>query len=294
MFMNYELNTTLINYQYFIDLLKSNKSFLFTRIQHGEWDSLIDTHSDFSQLLQNVKENNWKTLADTVKSSLAYKYWNNPNESALEKIALMYKVIYENNNIIPNLHLGITADAGLGNSFSGSFGINSPYHKKRIKLVNEFTKNCKNIYNGGLPRHMGVMGEFYDFFNQINEMEIDVIIIGADYLSVVSEEFNITKFHHIKIPYKFAINSIDTQVNQLMDLVSKLKNPLIIGVASHPISAFISYTLRNTNASFFDVGRGIDWNLKKYMNKYPQMEGAWLKSANEQSLKKYIKKLRSE
>ena len=285
------IKVKLPSYMDFLNLLIDDKQFNFTRIQHSELDNLIETYSNVSELIEDINDENWIKLARKSSQSKLYQQWHNPNEDGLKKIANMFKVIYHNTKILPDLLLGISTGVGFGTVF-GDYDLNHPIQKKRITILKELTKNSDSLYHAGVIRHFGVMGESYDFFKKINEIGVNVIVFGPEYLKYLKNEFNILKFNHIEIPYKYTINQLDEFINKIKGTAVKGGTNLVLSSAGHPISANLSLELKDTGISSLDIGRGFDWNLKKYIKDSNQIKGIWLNQP-EENFKKYINKLRN-
>ena len=107
-----------------------------------------------------------------------------------------------------------------------------------------------------------------------------------------NEQFNYTRIQHA-IPDVLieSYSDINNLIDDIIELAIKFKNPLVISSAGHPITANLSLELKNTNISSLDIGRGFDWNLKKYRNQWNEISGAWLNHP-EHYLKQHINKLR--
>jgi hypothetical protein len=275
----------------FIKFLSNGQQFNFTRLQHNDLDCLIEVYPNISELLSDIDNQHWKKISSKISQSKSYKNWHNPNQIGLQKIMNMFKVVYENTSLIPNLLLGVSTGVGFGTTF-GDYDINNPIQKKRISILKSLTKKSDSLYHAGVVRHMGVMNESYDFFKRLNELGVDVITFGPLYMKSMKDEFNISKFHQIEIPYKYAINNLDELIDKVVELASKFKNPLILSSAGHPITANLSLELKNTNISSLDIGRGFDWNLKKYRNQWDEISGPWLNHP-ENYLKQHIIQLRN-
>lgn len=289
-YLNREIKVILPDYNHFVNFLSKGEQFNFTRLQHNDLDCLIEVYPHISELLTDIDNQNWKKISLRISQSKSYKNWHNPNKIGLEKIINMFRVVYENTSLIPNLLLGVSTGVGFGTTF-GDYDDNNPIQKKRISILKSLTKNSESLYHAGVVRHMGVMNESYDFFKKLNELDVDVIAFGPSYMKCMQNEFKISKFHQIEIPYKYAINDLDNLIDDIMELAIKFKNPLVISSAGHPITANLSLELKNTNISSLDIGRGFDWNLKKYRNQWNEISGAWLNHP-EHYLKQHINKLR--
>ena len=282
------------HYTDFVELINSNKKFNFTRLQHGEFDVISESYGEnISQFYKDWDSFDYENITNQIVNHHVYKLWHGDGKDLFDATLLMLKVLREKNELIPSLMLGVSTGVGFG-KFFGEGSDTTPWQIKRNKLLLKILEDYNQpIYHSGIPRHMGVMEETYDFFNKLNELNVDVVVFGADYLSLLKDEFKINSFTHITIPYKHAVESLNDTIKELIDKSTKLNNPIIFNSTGHLISANLAYYLNETNLSSFDFGRGFDWNLKKYRTQYPQIEGAWLTHTNEHLLKTYIKTIRN-
>ena len=284
------LKVILPTYTKFTDFISKGTQFNFTRLQHNDLDCLIEVYPDINELLSDISNQNWPKLSLKISRSKSYREWHKPNEIGMAKIENMFKVIYENTSLLPNLLVGISTGVGFGTAF-GDYNINNPIQQKRISILKSLTKKSDSLYHAGVIRHMGVMNESYEFFNKLNELNVNVIAFGPLYMKCMKDEFNISKFHQVVIPYKYAINDLDELIGQVKELGIKFKNSLVLSSAGHPITANLSLELKDTNISSLDIGRGFDWNLKGYRNEWEKISGPWLNQP-EDILKNHIIRLR--
>jgi hypothetical protein len=283
------------NYDYFLDKISKNEQFNYTRIQHAIPDVLIESYSDINNLIDDIKFEKWDKIAQQVidKEHGVLKFWHNVDIPIADKFELAYKIIYENNSLIPNLHLGVSAGIGFGMNGHGNLHETHPMQKKRSLILQLMTQKSQKIFHGGLPRHMSVMGETFDFFNKLNEMDVDVVIYGPMYMKEYANVFKINRFHHLPISPKGAIGEVDTIIPMLIEYCSKLNNPLILNCTGHIISLLLAYELRNTNISNFDIGLGFNWYIKDYLkNNHPEINNPWIRQPDH-LLRRYISEIRN-
>jgi hypothetical protein len=282
------------SYTYFLDLLKAKKQFNYTRIQHGVSDVLIESYSDINELLKDIQSQDWLKISTQVVQANhgVLQFWHKTSNPILEKFAASYRIMYEGNSLIPNLHLGVSAGIGFGKNGHGSLLETNPMQQNRALVMQTLTQRVDKIYHGGIPRHMSVMGETFDFFDKLNQMEFDVVIYGPMYMKEYRNIFKINSFHHLPIAPTGAIGEIENIFPQLIEYCTKLKNPLILNCSGHIISQLLAYNLRNTSISNFDIGIGFNWNIREILRtKYPDVNNPWIRK-NENFLKKCILNIR--
>lgn len=279
------------SYNYFVDKIKNEEQFNYSRAQHGEWDSLVEVYPNVDSILTDISNQNWKELSKRISKSAGYKTWHHPiNSNVLTKFENHYKVIYENNKLLPDLHLGVTNDFGFGDIFRKR-GRTKVNYEKRIPILTKFTENSTKLYHAGIPRHMGIMNESYDFFSKLNDLDSTVIVVGPSYMSLFESEFNIKNFYQISTPHKGAIHLLDNIVEDILSYSKNKKRVIVISSLGSTITTNLALELKDTGISSFDVGRGFDWNLKKYKNKFPELGGMWL-NHSEDGFVRYIKSIR--
>lgn len=281
------------NYDYFLDLLKNNKQFNYSRVQHALADVLIESYSNFNELIGDIESNDWEKIANKVVNAkhLVLKVWHQTDKSIVNELAAAYQIIYENNSLIPNIHLGVSAGIGFGMNGHGNLPESHPTQQKRANVLNTLTNKSPIRYHAGLPRHMGVLGETYDFFKKLNEMDVDVVIYGPTYMKLFKEEFDINKFYHFETLPTGEVGRLETHIPKIINYSLNLKNPLIINCTGHIISQILAYNLKDTNISNFDIGVGFNWSLKKYQTQYPEIKKPWFDQTDER-LKNFISKIR--
>jgi hypothetical protein len=285
------VNLLVPSYIYFVNKIKNEEQFNYSRAQHGEWDSLLEVYPNTNSLLSDINDQNWKKLSLQISKSAGYKTWHHPiNSDVLSKFENHYRVIYENNNLLPDLHLGVTNDFGFGDIFRKK-GANKINYEKRVPILIKFTEKSSKLYHAGIPRHMGVMDESYDFFKKLNDLDSTIIVVGPSYMKLFKDEFKIKNFHQISTPQKGAIHIIDDIVKDILLLSDKKKRVLVISSLGSTISTNLALGLKDTGISSFDVGRGFDWNLKKYKNNFEELGGMWLRQPAEGFIK-YVKNIR--
>lgn len=287
------LKVRYFNYDYFLDLLKNNKQFNYSRVQHALADVLIESYSNFNELINDIESNDWGKIAKKVVDgkNLVLKVWHDTNKSIVNEFAAAYQIIYENNSLIPNMHLGVSAGIGFGMNSHGNLSEHHPTQKKRANVLDVLTKKAPIRYHAGLPRHMGVMGEAYDFFKKLNELDIDVVLYGPEYMEIFKEEFGINKFHHFKTLPNGEIGRLETHIPEIINYSLKLDKPFIINSTGHIISQILAYNLKDTNISNFDIGVGFNLSLKNYQKRYPNIKTPEFDQP-EDRLKKFISKIR--
>ena len=281
------------NYDYFLDKISKNEQFNYTRIQHAIPDVLIESYSDINNLIDDIKFEKWNKIAQQVidKEHGVLKFWHNVDIPIVDKFELAYKIIYDNNSLIPNLHLGVSAGIGFGMNGHGNLHETHPMQIKRSYVLQLMTQKSQRIFHGGLPRHMGVMGEVFNFFNALNMMDVDVVIYGPEYMKVFKEVYKINKFHHFSIKKVGAIGEIDYMIPKIIEYSNNLKNPLILNCTGHIISLLFAYNLKDTNISNFDIGRGFDWPIRDYITKNTDSTNPWFK-VPESQLREYVNQIR--
>jgi hypothetical protein len=281
-------------YTYFLNLLKNKQQFNYTRVQHGICDVLIESYSNVNDLINDIRTQKWGIIASNViqSNNRVLEVWHKTDKSILNELASAYKIIYENDALIPNLHLGVSTGIGFGKNSFGNLAETNQMQKNRALVMQVLTERANTIYHGGLPRHMSIMDETFDFFNSLNEMNVDVVIYGPIYMKKYAEVFNIRRFHHLTISPSGAIGEIDSVFPKLINYCNKLDNPLILNCSGHIISLLLAYNLRNTNISSFDIGLGFNWYIKEYLKiHYPEIKNPWLKQPKNK-LKQHVLNIR--
>lgn len=277
----------------FIKLIENGTKFNYTRYQHGESDVISETYKDNIQsFYDDFNNKNFEKISSLVKTHPTQIHWNGLSDNFVKHMSIMWEVLYHKENLIPSLMLGVSSGVGFGKVF-GEGSHNDAFQKRRDEILKFLVGNSNNIYHGGISRHMGVMNETYDLFSKLNEMEVNVVMFGPSHLKLFENEFNINKFHHIEIPFKNAVDSLDETIPKVIELSSKLSNSIIFNSTGHLISANLVYHLKDTNISSFDFGKGFDWNLRNRNDFKNEFRGVWLSAANELQLQNYIKKLRN-
>lgn len=283
------------DHEYFINKLKNKEQFNYTRVQHGILDLLIETYNrEVPTLLDAIQNERWIDIATNVikHNNRIIQVWHKSSESLLNEFASSYRIIYENSSLVPNLHLGVSAGVGFGMNAHGNLPESNAMQQYRAKVLETLTQKSPKLYHGGLSRHMGVMGDTFDFFNKLNDIGVDVLIYGPQYMKEYKNVFNIKKFHHLPIPDYGAIHQINKAFPTMIEYCSKLENPLIINCCGHTISLLLAYNLKDTNISNFDIGRGFDWSLKDYVLKNTDIKNPWL-TQPEHLLREYVNKIRN-
>lgn len=281
------------NYEYFLDKILKNEQFNYSRVQHAIPDVLIESYSDLNELISDIQFQRWDKIAQQVidADNPVLKVWHRADIDIVDKFRDAYRIIYENNSIVPNLHLGVSAGIGFGMNSHGNLPEHHPMQKKRSLILQLLTQKSEKIFHAGLPRHMGVMGEVHNFFNGLNMMDVDVVIYGPEYMKVFKDAYNINKFHHFPIKKTGAIGEIDYMIPKIIDYCDNLKTPLIINCTGHIISLLFAYRLKDTNISNFDIGRGFDWSIRDYITKNTDSINPWFKQS-EAVLREYVNRIR--
>lgn len=286
-------------YGYFIDKIQRGEQFSYTRVQHAIADLLIESYGlgldDLNNLLRDIQLKNYNNLADKVVHSKnkIFEVWNNYTKDSLKHFSLAYKVMCENNSLIPHLHLAVSANTGFGMNSFGSLPENHPMQQTRALVLQIMTQSATNRYHAGLPRHMSVMGETFDFFDKLNKLDVDVVIYGPRWFDSYKETFNIKKFYHFKTLDRSELSVVDDSISSIIEKCKSLKNPLILNCTGHIISNILSYRLKDTNISNFDIGIGFNWQIRDYLkNNYPEVNNPWIRQP-ENLLKQYISNIRN-
>lgn len=289
------LKVSYATHTYFLDLFKQKQQFNFTRVQHGLLDVLIESYNDINELLKDIQTQDWVKIATQVIQANhgVLQFWYKTDDDFLNKFAAAYQIIYKNNSIIPSLHLGVSSGIGFGPNAFGNLPDTHPMQQKRALTLKVLTQTADKLYHAGLPRHMSVMGETFDFFNQLNQMNADVVIYGPMYMKEYRDVFKINNFYHLPMKSSGAIGDIETTFPYLIDFCSKLNNPIILNSGGHYISQLLAYNLRNTTISSFDIGRGFNWNIREILKtKYPEVNNPWIRQP-EHYLRHYISEIRN-
>jgi hypothetical protein len=139
-------------------------------------------------------------------------------------------------------------------------------HKDVISRGNAFLSLSQNLdkiyFHGGLARHYAVTGEIFQLFDLLNELDYDVIFVGAPYFKIAEAVYNIKNFIHIPISYTNAIKNFDETIVTLKNTIKK-KETIIFNSCGHDLTFYLADKIRGIDVSQMDVGRALDWNINK-------------------------------
>jgi len=289
---------------YFIEKLENNNPYYFLRFNHGIIDSFVDGYDNYDILIEKAKQKQFNLIADTIydgykNSQWGFNHYNLNSESTIDKINSFVKIFFETNSYIPNLEMGISTGVGMGYVF-GTYAPDFPIQVNRNNVIKKITKLTNTEYfHSGIFRHFSVMGDMIRFFNSVNELNYNIIVIGPNYLRLLKEKYNISKFTMISTPTKGAADFLDNYIDDIQNVLKLHSKNLLLTSVGTIGSCYIAEKLRNTNLIGIDIGRSLDWDLREYQSKEPTMPkgDCWISPAGRgdvsQIYKNYINSLRN-
>lgn len=289
---------------YFISILRDSNPYQFLRFNHGIIDSFVDGYDNYDVLIKQAEQNEFKAISDTIyngykNSQWGFNYYNLNSESTLDKINAFVKIFFLTNSYIPKLEMGISSGVGMGYVF-GTYAPDFPIQLKRNDVIKRISKLTNTKYfHSGIFRHFSVMGDMFKFFNVANELNYNIITIGPNYLRLLKETYNISKFNMVSTPTKGAADFLDEYINDIKGIIkSNSKNILLTSVGTIG-SCYIAEKLKDENIISIDIGRSLDWDLRQYQSTEPTMPkgDCWISPAGRGDVseiyKNYINNLRN-
>jgi hypothetical protein len=263
--IGFGIKTYVPTVDYYLDLIRGGINFKYLRYNHGMLDpfrpvfmmdelSLLINNKDYNQIANRVVKyhhnhngylKGWSTMDDTYVKMLSHFL-----EFFIENI----------NDDNSEFDFGISLCNGIWRAIDH---IDNPEIIARGNVFNTITNNLdRNYFHGGLTRHYAVTGEIYQFFNLLNELDYDVIFVGAPYFKMAKYEYDIKNFYHILIPYRNAIQTFDKTIESLKKIIVNPKT-IILNSTGHDLSFYLANSLKGWNISQFDIGRALDWNMNQ-------------------------------
>lgn len=297
---------------YYMNLIENGVHFKYLRLNHGMLDPFVPVF-DMGELKELVSSGKYEEVSSKLvkhhhNNNGYLKAWSPMDNRYVELLSFFLK--FFNDEIHDE-----NSEYDFGVSFcNGILRAKGPLNSNVLKSRGDVFKILSNdldtnYFHGGLVRHYAVTGEIYDLFNLLNEMDYDVIFVGAPYFQIAKYEYNIKNFHHIMISYRNAILKFDETIDELKSTIKKDKT-IILNSTGHDLSFYLADSLRGWDVSQFDVGRALDWNmyqsfklgkLKDEFNSLPNYykpwnnlgQNPWLTQPKSQHID-IIRKLRNE
>ena len=139
-------------------------------------------------------------------------------------------------------------------------------NKDVVSRGNSFLSLTQNLdktyFHGGLVRHYAVTGEIYQLFDLLNELDYDVIFVGAPYFKMAEVEYKIKNFKHIPISYTNAIERFGETIDMVKSTINK-KETIIFNSCGHDLTFLLANSIKGIDVSQMDIGRALDWNINK-------------------------------
>jgi len=264
--IGFGIKTYVPTIDYYLDLIKDGTNFKFIRCNHGLLDPFARSMSN-DELNEKISNKQYRELAEKVAEYHAHhhpqlKRWHGDmNEKYVDILTFFTQFFYDEiHNKDSEFDFGISLCNGIWRASD------NVEHKDVISRGNAFlslTQNLDKIYfHGGLARHYAVTGEIFQLFDLLNELDYDVIFVGAPYFKIAEAVYNIKNFIHIPISYTNAIKKFDETIDILKNTIKK-RETIIFNSCGHDLTFYLADKIRGIDVSQMDVGRALDWNMNK-------------------------------
>ena len=288
--IGFGIKTYVPTIDYYLDLIKSGTNFKFIRCNHGMLDPFARAMNN-DVLNELISKKEFRKVAEKVadfhtnKHAQLKRWHGKMDERYIQTLTLFTKFFYEETHSDSEFDFGISLCNGIWRASD------LMKHKDVISRGNSFlslTQKLDKIYfHGGLVRHYAVTGEIFELFNVLNEMDYDVIIIGAPYFKMAKYVYGINNFKHIPISYTNAIGRFDETIDILKNTIKK-KETIIFNSCGHDLTFKLADSIRGIEVSQMDVGRALDWNINKsFIRKEFSEEFASLPTASYKPWRRY-------
>lgn len=261
--IGYGIKTYVPKVDYYLNLIKNGVKFKYLRLNHGMLDPFVPVFKmdELSYLIETKKydEVSNRMVKYHHNNNGYLKSWSPMDNKYAQLLSFFLKFFNESiNDSNSEYDFGVSLCNGI---LRARGGLDSPVVKSRGDVFKILSNNKDiNYFHGGLARHYAVTGEIYQFFDLLNELDYDVIFVGAPYFQMAKYEYNIKNFKHILISYRNAILKFDETIVELKNSITK-PNTIILNSTGHDLSFYLADSLRGMDVSQFDIGRALDWNM---------------------------------
>jgi len=245
---------------FWIDKIESGEQFNLVRAQHGWWNAF----HKFEDIKKHYENEDYDKILTTQLKYKNLRLWGKDHKFNLqtqksdqlkECLTLAFKLIHKRTEMVPTLKLGVSG---------------SPAQKKILNYF--YKKNVNDLYNGDMSRHYGRYGDWYHFFQKMNELKVKIILVGSTYLGHIKEIYEIEQFDHILIPYQGALKSIDNFCEKIIESCENYnKSVLVLNSTGYVFGSNMVVKIHERGISSFDVGRGLDFHFFQYKDKFKKL-----------------------
>lgn len=263
--IGFGIKTYVPTIDYYLDLIKDGTNFKFIRCNHGMLDPFARAMSN-DELYERISKREYREIAEKVAHYHTHQHgqlkrWHGEmNEKYIKILTFFTKFFYEETHNESEFDFGVSLCNGI---WRASDLIE---HQDVVSRGNAFlslTQNSDKVYfHGGLTRHYAVTGEIFQLFDLLNELDYDVIFVGAPYFKMAEVVYNIKNFNHIPISYTNAIQRFDETIDTLKNTIKK-RETIIFNSCGHDLTFYLADKIRGIDVSQMDVGRALDWNMNK-------------------------------
>jgi hypothetical protein len=284
---------------FFIDKIKKNESFHFLRVNHGILDPIHLGYENLSDFENSFVQEDFESIADKMivgsdsdTTNYSIKRWHTNSAQLKEKTIVFLNVLKKYKNISQKILISVSLGVGLGTHY-GTWNANHRYQigRRNVWQIVDKYRNF-DFYYSGILKHYTIKKEIFQLFEELNDKDFFVILLGPKYFELYESIFNIKNFHHIKIPAVGAIEHIDDYIEEIKNLATKQKNTIVIHSTGHILSVYLAYMLKDTNIFGIDVGRSFDLLVKDFRNKYSDIPNCW-STLKETGLHEHVNRLRN-
>ena len=263
--IGFGIKTYVPTIDYYLDLIKSGTNFKFIRCNHGMLDPFARAMNN-DELYKLIETNQYREVAERVADYHTHKHaqlkrWHGTmDERYIQTLTFFTKFFYEETHNESEFDFGISLCNGI---WRASDLIE---HKDVVSRGNSFLSLTQNLdktyFHGGLVRHYAVTGEIYQLFDLLNELDYDVIFVGAPYFKMAEVEYKIKNFKHIPISYTNAIERFGETIDMVKSTINK-KETIIFNSCGHDLTFLLANSIKGIDVSQMDIGRALDWNINK-------------------------------
>ena len=281
--------------EFFLDKIRNEEKFKFTKINHGMFDGIGAGHRDDLTRYENLLDSeNYTEIAKimldnpNVHKQWGLKFWHKDVNGLLNPIADSVKLVHQYKNLSNDLYIGLSLGVGLG-TFWGTMPHEHIVQVARRKLALIFdTKSLDSYYYSGIFKHYVIKNEIQILFDLLNQKGYYVAFFGPKYFDRFGEVFGIDNFTHIEIPVKGAIQNLDNEVERIREFNKTTENPTIVFLqCGQLMAANMVYRLLDDDLSIIDTGRSFDLLIKDELEHHDTMWKCWT-GLNPEGLVNYV------
>lgn len=266
---------------YFNQKINSGEKFHFLRVNHSFIDAFHHTYQFYENLEKDVLNKKWHKIGGHIvhawkDKKWGLKFWHGESTKRREYIANLTEMIFEYDSQPPSVEIGLSLGTGL-HEYWGIHGELHPVQASRTKFANLLNKhvNKKFLYSGNV-KYYTALNQWNSMFDELREMNFNVVFLGPDWFSEFESVFNISNFSFIEIPRVGAINKLEEYIEDVKNIDNNSPNPTILFyMTGHILSGKIVKELIKTDIYSMDVGRSFDILIKERFEGGDMSEVCW-------------------